>query len=256
MTRYRRIIKKMGYLRDQEGILNRYMRESSQWKTHLENTRNFINNSFADTHINSVAVLGSGWLLDIPLSELARRFNKIYLVDIWHPPQIRNRVKDIKNIELLETDLSGGAVEQLWQITRNKGAIDNSRTTDFFKLYPPLSNIQTDAYISVNLLNQLDIILCDFLVKYGYFQQEATDQFRSMIQAFHIEWIKQIPGCIISDISETGIDSSGKESTKTLLYTNLPSGHRSAQWTWEFDTHGTYSPGIRTRMFVEAVEWA
>jgi len=63
-------IRRMGFIKDQEGIMNRYLRESSQWKEHLEHTRKFIRESFAQTEAETVAVLGSGWLLDVPLDHL------------------------------------------------------------------------------------------------------------------------------------------------------------------------------------------
>jgi hypothetical protein len=86
-----KILRRMGYLRDQEGIMNRYLAESEQWQYHLEKTRNFIAGSFNGSQAESVAVLGSGWLLDVPLEKLRRRFRKIYLVDIHHPPRSERR---------------------------------------------------------------------------------------------------------------------------------------------------------------------
>ncbi len=253
--RYPNIIKRMGFQRDQEGIMNRYLRERSHWESHLEKTRNFIRTSLPDNNIASVAVLGSGWLLDIPLEELVQRFEKIYLVDIFHPPQIRNKVRNIKKVDLLEADLSGGAIEQLWQITRSKGAITDEHLADEIILVPPLVHLNVDAFISANLLNQLDIIACDFLFKKGYFQQQSPDHLRSRIQAFHIEWITRTAGCIITDTMEINLPDTGEESVKSLLHTELPDGFRSEEWIWEFDTHGTYNTGTLTSMQVQAVEW-
>jgi hypothetical protein len=76
----------MGYICDQEGIMNRYIREKKSWDLHFGKTREFINGCFSDKSIDSVAVLGSGWLLDVPLEEMKNRYKKIFLVDIHHPP--------------------------------------------------------------------------------------------------------------------------------------------------------------------------
>ena len=67
MKNQRQILRRMGYIRDQEGIMNRYIREKMHWDQHLEKTREFINASFSDKSIETVAVLGSGWLVDIIL---------------------------------------------------------------------------------------------------------------------------------------------------------------------------------------------
>jgi len=144
----------MGFIKDQQGLMNRFIRESSGWKTHLEKTRNFISGSFHQTEAETVAVLGSGWLLDVPLEDLIKRFRHIYLVDMHHPIQIRKKTADMNKVELVEEDITGGAVAQIWESFRGskkqmleeilKGQID---------LQTPLPGIHPDAFISVNLLD-------------------------------------------------------------------------------------------------------
>lgn len=238
--------------------MNRYIREKNNWDRHLEHTREFVSSSFTGSSLESVAVLGSGWLLDVPLEALESRFKHIFLVDIHHPPQIRKKMETRSKVELVEADLSGGAIEQVWQLSRRQER--KKRVSDHLlqglALLPPLPGISPDAYISVNLLNQLDIILCEFLEKKGYFQEESPDRFRSAIQAFHLEWITTLPGCLVTDTREIRLDIRGNEVSKSLLHTGLPPGHRTSNWYWEFDTKGTYHPGTLTRMEVQAVEWS
>lgn len=249
-------IRRMGFIKDQEGIMNRYLRESSQWKNHLERTRSFISTSFAQTEAETVAVLGSGWLLDVPLDHLLERFRRVYLVDIHHPIQIRKLTEGMSQVELIEADLTGGAIERIWQYSHeNHISTQNEPVLDHIPFDPPLDHIQADAYISVNLLNQLDIILCDYLLKQKPFQQEALTPFRTAIQTFHLDWISKKPACLVSDILEEVVDKNGVLSSKALLYTHLPEGMREDRWWWDFDTMGTYHPGSRTRMEVQAIEW-
>jgi hypothetical protein len=250
------IIRRMGYLRDQDGIMNRYLREKSNWDRHLTHTREFIKDSFRDPALKSVAVLGSGWLLDVPLEELCKRFEQVYLVDIHHPVQIRKKVEPMKEVKLIEMDLSGGAIEQLRKIVRKKAKLKGSELVEQLTLQPPLEHIGPDAVISVNLLNQLDIILCDYMSKHGYFQQEDPDLLRSALQKFHLQWITDTPGCLISDVEEISHDKKGNSTSKSLLFTTLPEGKRRDSWTWEFDTRGTYLTNSLTTMVVKAVEWA
>ena len=255
MNNSRKILRRMGYLRDQEGIMNRYLRERDRWDDHLEKTRAFINGSFELLSAESVAVLGSGWLLDVPLRELESRFSRVYLVDIIHPPQVRKKTEAMDRVELVEADLTGGAISQVWKISRKKDCFSLDDFLHDLQLTPPLRGIRPGALISVNLLNQLDIILCDFLIKQGTFGNEPLDRFRSALQSFHLEWITRTPGCLVTDATEKSSDNRGNESFKPLLYTPLPDGIRTGQWSWEFDTQGTYRSGIRTSMKVQAVEW-
>ena len=256
MKRQGKIIRRMGYVRDQEGIMNRYLREKANWEIHLQKTRQFIKDSFQDPLIESVAVLGSGWLLDVPLEELQERFKHVYLVDINHPVQIRKKTSAMEKVELIEADLSGGAINQLWQLSRSKSKPLQGTLSDQFSLQNPLTDISPDAVISVNLLNQLDIIMCDFMAKHDYFQQEQPKLFRSTIQLFHLQWITSTPGCLVSDVMEVNEDKKGNKTSKSLLYTDLPQGIRRDSWTWEFDSRGTYHSNTLTSMEVNAVEWA
>lgn len=257
MKKRSQAIRRMGYRKDQEGIMNRYMRESSTWKNHLEHTRKFIAGSFLESGVESVAVLGSGWLLDVPLNELLLRFKQIYLVDIYHPIQIRKKTADLAQVELIEEDLSGGAIEQIWQLYRDgRNVRQEKKLLEQIPLKTPLQQIEVDALISVNLLNQLDILLCDYVRKKGPYQQEALAPFRAAIQNFHLDWITNSPGCLVTDILEEVEDKKGIKISKALLYTHLPEGIRTDRWWWDFDTHGTYHPGSRTRMEVQAIEWS
>ncbi|MEA3460335.1 MAG: hypothetical protein U9R49_00560 [Bacteroidota bacterium] len=250
-------IRRMGFIKDQEGIMNRYMRESSHWKHHLERTRRFISESFQQTEAETVAVLGSGWLLDVPLESLLSRFKHIYLVDIHHPIQIRKRTAAMDRVELIEEDLTGGAIEQVWQYyLDNYSSPLDKPIPELFSLTPPLSHIRPEALISVNLLNQLDIIVCDYILKKKHFQQEALHPIRAAIQAFHLDWISNLPACLVTDVQEEVVDKNGVLRSKALLYTHLPEGIRRDRWWWDFDTLGTYHAGSRTRMEVQAIEWS
>ena len=251
----------MGYLRDQQGIMNRYLRESSNWKTHLEKTRAFVAQSFKtasrkSNQWESVAVLGSGWLLDVPLNDLLHDFSTVYLVDIHHPPQVRKKVENRKEVKLIEADLTGGAIEQVRKFTEKRGAGSLKAFIDSIELLPPLPEIEPSAIASVNLLNQLDIHICDHLIKKGHSNPELLKGLRKLVQAFHLEWISKHPGCLITDTREISTDKHGNEKSDSLLFTPLPKGIRGDSWSWDFDSSGRYRPGMRSRMEVQAVEWS
>ncbi|RPI42031.1 MAG: hypothetical protein EHM46_05690 [Bacteroidetes bacterium] len=252
----RHIIRKLGYPGDQEGIINRYLREGDGWKGHLENTRNFILESFAGSSVGTVAILGSGWLLDIPLEGLRNRFSRILLADIRHPAQIRRKVEGMKNVELVETDLTGGAMEFIWRATGRRQRLSVEEILDNMELSPPEEADGSDFLVSANLLDQLELFLYDYMCRKGYFQHETSDAFRAAIQRSHLAWITSRPGCLVTDIREINRDHKGRETVKELIFNELPSGFRTRMWNWDFDTHGTYQAGCQTVMEVRAIEWA
>jgi len=245
----------MQFISDQEGIMNRYLREKDNWDSHLDNTKDFINASFKGREISTVAVLGSGWLLDLPLKKLSERFKKVLLVDVHHPPQVHKKVEKYDNVILFETDLTGGGIEFCWELRIKKGDHFKTHVLDDFEPKRPDLPIKVDAYISLNLLNQLDILLVDFLKrKNGRFLEDEYDRFRKNLQDFHLEWITKKPACLISDVLEINVCDEGIEE-KQLIYTEFPEAKRNGEWTWDFDLSGQYQEDCKTSMFVRAFEW-
>lgn len=253
---HRRILKKMNFISDQEGIMTRYLREKANWGSHIQHCQNFITGAFRDPALSSVAVLGSGWLLDLPLDYLSSRFKKVLLVDIHHPPQVRKKLEAYKNVSLQEIDISGGGIAFAWKMANMKGeGVDRSLLNSFDPEQPALQ-IDTDAIISLNILNQLDILIVDYLkARDRSLTEEDLTTLRRTIQEFHIHWMTQKPGCLISDITEENQNPVGEVKLYDLLHTDLPKSKRSEQWIWDFDLSGFYHSDRITKMQVQALEW-
>lgn len=251
----KKTVRKIGFQREQEGIMNRFYREGERWNIHLRNTRQFILDSFREGGIRSIGIMGSGWLLDVPLQELADRFDRVLLLDIRHPVEVKHRVKNMPNVTLQETDLTGGAVAYCYEVKKRLKRKEKVSLGEGMILDKPAPVMETDALVSLNLLNQLNGILLDFLQADKYFQQTETDSFSKKIQDFHMQWITRKPGCIITEVAEHNTDHKGIETVKLLPHIKLPEGKRKASWTWEFDTEETYHENYRTTMEIQAVEW-
>ena len=114
----KKVLKEMKYISDQQGIMNRYFAESKGWNEHLQNSRSFILENIRKHRPETVMILGSGWLLDVPLDELLSECKQVYLADIIHPSQVHHRVKKAKNAQLISTDISGGAIEQIYNLVK------------------------------------------------------------------------------------------------------------------------------------------
>lgn len=246
----------MNFLSDQEGIMKRYLRERENWDGHLQQCKNFIIQAFQDSSVRSVAVLGSGWLLDLPLEYLSERFEEVHLIDIHHPAQVRKKLESYTNVKTQAVDITGGGIEFAWDYAQSGyGQLDPSILSEFNPQTPDLES-DPDAFISLNILNQLDILIVDFLKSRNpRFREHDFIPFRSSIQGFHVDWISQKPACLISDILEVNTDKRGKITTLELLHTTLPDSSRSEEWTWDFDLSGFYHRNKLTKMKVRALEW-
>jgi hypothetical protein len=101
-------VRKFGYLHRLIALEFRYKRCAAAWEPHLRRCRNIIIKA-ADLceKQNTCVVLGSGLLLEVPLSALASRFETVYLVDIFHMPAVQAEAKKHFNVKLLTGDITG-----------------------------------------------------------------------------------------------------------------------------------------------------
>ncbi|MFC2113546.1 hypothetical protein ACFLTA_09790, partial [Bacteroidota bacterium] len=118
-----------------------------------------------------------------------------------------------------------------------------------------LSGLSADFIISLNILNQLDILLIDYLDRFIKIPEDDKKKFRARIQKQHIDLLPAGGSCLISDVEERVLNRDNSlVSKKKLSYTKLPQGNRQDEWTWTFDTRGEYNKGYLTEMLVRAIQ--
>ena len=109
------MLTRMGYYNYQNGLIYHHINQEGGWGNHEEQCRRLIIKALDFYKPEKVTVLGSGWLLDLPLAELIERTQKVCLVDIVHPPDVIRQAGYFKNVELIEQDVTGGLIEEVWQ---------------------------------------------------------------------------------------------------------------------------------------------
>jgi hypothetical protein len=101
-------VRRFGYLKRLIALEFRAKRCAAAWAPHLASCRRMILTAAEQcTRRDVCVVVGSGLLLEVPLAELAARFGRVYLVDIFHMPQVRRQVRPFKNVKLLSGDVTG-----------------------------------------------------------------------------------------------------------------------------------------------------
>ena len=158
------ILKKMKYVADQKGIIDRYVKEASAWTTHLENTKNIIIECAKNKSKGTCAVLGSGWLLDVPIEFLCQQFETVYLFDVLHPTQIKHKMHKIKNVILVEQDITGGAIKEFFDSVQMYKSMKKRKEPNAIEFSGFSYPVKFDYVVSVNILNQLDILLLDPMI--------------------------------------------------------------------------------------------
>src|SRR5450759_4375935 len=99
---YRRMLYKMGYYDYQQGLIYRHLNQKGGWDKHLEHCRSFIMKALEIYKPVKVTVLGSGWLLELPLKEMIDLTEEVVLVDIIHPPEVISQAGSMKKVTLNE----------------------------------------------------------------------------------------------------------------------------------------------------------
>jgi hypothetical protein len=232
---YRRVLNRLGYYEYQHGFIMRHLNQGTGWNDHLEKCRNFILKSIEVIKPSKVTVLGSGWLLELPLKEIIERVDKIYLVDIAHPPEVVRQAGNLPKVELITDDISGGLIDELWR---------NTSKLPLFKKLKNLQGIAVPEYrpgfdpgmvISLNILTQLETLPVRHLQKKSKADDEEIEGFRIEIQDKHISFLKKYKSVLITDTAEVFTDKSGYISEKNSVITALPQGTYREDWTWDFD---------------------
>lgn len=95
-----------GLVYEQAALIGRFLRLRKTWRPHLANCRRVIL-AAADglPRRGTAVVLGSGPLLDIPLSALAARFDRIVLIDAAHPLHARLIARRLGNVACMAASL-------------------------------------------------------------------------------------------------------------------------------------------------------
>jgi len=247
------IARKLGYIQDQKGILRRYKREKNAWESHLSNTKEYIKEQIDGCRFKSVAVLGSGYLLDLPLAELLACSDSIFLYDIHHPKKITNKFAQDPKVKCIQQDITG---------LSNQIAKKPSRTEleKLLSLPMPQWNIaKHDCIISLNILNQLDILLLDYIHGAMPCPKELENRLRAKIQTDHIDSFGDTFAILIADTHEirTNIDSDETETACNLHcdLTGNGSAYNHKTWEWHFDNSGRYIENRTVKFQVNAVTY-
>ena len=235
---YRRILTRMGYYNYQRGMIFHHASQQGGWEDHHEHSRKFILKALNYYKPEKVTVLGSGWLLDLPFSEMLEKVSRICLIDIIHPPDVIKQVNRYSKVELIEQDVTGGLIAEVWEKTKKYS---------FFKKLKSLDSIVIPEYclandpgmiISLNILTQLESLPIDFIKKRSKIDEEVFRLFRSKIQKKHIDFLMKYKSVLISDYAEVITNRSGVSKTNPTLYTDLPKSATREEWIWNFDKSG------------------
>jgi hypothetical protein len=225
----------MGYYDYQQGLICRHLNQRGGWDSHLERCRSLVLRALDMHKPDKVTVLGSGWLLELPLTEMIERTGKVVLIDIVHPPGVYSQTAGMDRISVVEQDVTGGLIEEVWK---------KAGTRTFLNRLPSLNQIIIPEYhldedpgmvISLNILTQLEFLPLKLLRKRSKATESEFLRFRENVQKNHIGFLMQHRSVLITDVAEVFTEASGNTAEEKTALIQMPAGKVSEEWTWDFD---------------------
>lgn len=233
--KYRRILHRMGYYDYQRGIIYRHLNQEGGWDSHLDRCRRFILNAVDHFKPEKITVLGSGWLLDLPVAEMSEKAVQVTLVDIVQPPEVFRQFAGFSNVRIVEADVTGGLIEEVWNFSRRGFPFSRPRSLDSLRIPEYHPDNSCDMVISLNILTQLEVLPAGLLMKKTRVPAAEITEFRAAVQRKHLEFLQKQTSVLITDTAEYFTGASGNTDVTRTALNEMPEGKYREEWTWNFD---------------------
>ena len=234
--------RKFGYLKRLIALEFRARRCATAWASHQRSARNLIVKAIDLCEKHEMAVVvGSGLLLEVPLKALAEKFDRVFLIDIFHMPQVRRAAKKHFNVKLLTGDVTGVFA-----------AIKENRPPGGHTPAPPprIPHLkEADLIVSCNCLTQLAGPFTEYFEKTRGFSDLDSDKLAYQIMEQHAKAIAVDAtgiGVIITDTERFAMQDDKIVSRNELLkaYRLPPTATmvHNEEWDWLIAPHPEEHP--------------
>ncbi|HTG01524.1 MAG TPA: class I SAM-dependent methyltransferase [Nitrospirota bacterium] len=243
-------VRHMHYLYEAIAMRGRYHRNRKAWQPHLDNSRAFLL-AAAERCKNksSVAVYGAGLLLDVPLRELASRFEHVYLLDIVFLREARQQARQFSNVALVQHDAAN--IAETFHNNVQRGIVDLPEPS----IAPPECVQQADLVVSLNLLSQLWVMPREYALKnIRNLDEEQLGAWCGRIVQSHYALLQSLTSqvCLIADHTYVKRDKAGTivNQGSTVFGLSLP--QPAASWTWDIAPIGENKRFLSKELIVGA----
>lgn len=223
-------LRAMGYLHELFAIRACHEKCMQAWKAHLEQTRAVLRAALERCPRRRKAViLGSGWLLDVPLEELAGAFDEVVLVDLIHPLASRRRARRHANVRLLQADVTG-TVEAVYRCAYRSGVPLPRSEPQLFR-----ADSAVDLTASVNILSQLSYLPVRYLTAAGVHPPEAIAAYARQVVEGHLNYLQGLPGvmALVADVECLMVDRAGEVRERSSTVQGIALPWEGREWIWK-----------------------
>jgi hypothetical protein len=250
-------LSKMKYVSDQKGIINRYISEKEHWDEHNTNCKNFILKSAESKTKGKAVILGSGWLLDVPLKELSEQFEEVLLIDIIHPPQVLKKIEQYENVSIKKSDITGGLIDYVFNTIKTDKKDKTKTLLTAGELFSYSLPPAADFVISLNVMTQLNILLTDYMKTSKLYSDGELQKFALQVQEAHLNILPREKTCLITEYEEELYDENDQLlGVNPLIFVDLPKSKLAEnKWKWKFDSSMTYREDAKTWFNIIAIDF-
>lgn len=214
-----------GHLFESISLLSREQRCKKTWATHRASCKQFIASELKNAkHFESILVLGSGPLHEIPIEVLSKHFKRVVLVDIVHLKSTKKSVAHLDNIEFIEHEIT--EVEAPLRIQKT------------LKNVVPETFLDQDwgLVLSVNVMSQLPLHLETYIEKKlkNKFADKQKEEFLKNITRNHLSYLQAFHTnvLLITDTQTFYYDKKEQiiQTDNNYEHLNLPKP--TEEWNW------------------------
>ena len=222
------VARRFGYLAEAVALGARYRRQRRAWAPHVEACRRFVAEAAARAPKGGRAmVAGSGLLIEVPLHELAERFDEVVLVDVVHARSARRKAGRFSNVRLVGLDVTG-VLEPLATRLKDGGALPSPNP-------PDMPGERFAFAVSCNLLSQLPVMPLDAIERrVPHISDAERAAFARSLAESHLAWLARSAhtAALFTDVEGRWLKGGQVvERDETTWGVPLPAPDRS--WDWD-----------------------
>lgn len=232
-----------GHLVESISLLFREKRCQKTWATHRASCKQFIEAELKNArHYDSILVLGSGPLHEIPIELLAKKFKRVVLVDIVHLKSTKKSVAHLRNIEFIEHDIT--EIEEALRVHKE------------LKNKVPAKFVGEDwgLVLSVNVMSQLPLHLDSFIEKKlkNKFTPAQVEAFLKGVTANHLAYLQSFhtDALLITDTQTFYYDKNDKVFETDTNYEHLALPKSAEEWNWNLAPIPEFQKDVGIKMRV------
>ncbi|AOS43654.1 hypothetical protein Verru16b_00706 [Lacunisphaera limnophila] len=248
--------RQLGLLREHEAIAERHTRVRAAWAPHLAECRKVVLETAARCPQRRRAlVIGAGDCLDVPVAELAERFDEVVLADIVLSAEVRRWVRKMPGRVRGEVWDASGALAALAAV---RETVTATVAPDFFARAdpgPPPGGL-ADFIVSANCISQLGLVPGHSLPAY---EQDTGLPERCARAAAkrHLAWLAQQPGVrlLLADAARLDLGPDGRQLKKETLHERFGLPKPDRTWRWDLAPIPEWSPDFHRVHEVGAWVW-